>query len=275
MKIARVFPTKTSMCPIDKDSYFGSPNLFTPQYDEVHISVIFTWDIKKALYLRRCWKLKAKDVLVGGPAFNGESKKPMVSGMYLKKGITITSRGCPNNCSFCLVKNNLVELSTFPEGNIVQDNNFLACSKNHRENVYKMLRKQKGIEFKGGLDKFFLTKEKAEELRSLRIRSLWLACDQPNSIKFLAKAVKILKRVGFKKNHLYCFCLIGKDMEEEENRLKEIFNIGCMPFAQLYRDKNNSIQYSKEWKHFAKLWSRPAIIRARMKGELCKKKILP
>jgi hypothetical protein len=47
MKIARVFPTRTSMTPTDPDAYVGLPDLFTPQYDEVHISVAFTWDIPK------------------------------------------------------------------------------------------------------------------------------------------------------------------------------------------------------------------------------------
>jgi len=272
MKIARVFPTKTSMCPVDKHAYFGTPDLFTPNYDKIHISVTFTWDIKKAKYLARCWEDKGK-VKLGGIAIDGESDKPMVSGMYLREGITITSRGCPNKCNFCLVKNDLIELDEFPEGNIVQDNNFLACSKKHREKVYKMLRKQKQIEFKGGLESIRVNSEIAEELRTLRIKTLWLACDSPNRIKPLANAVNILKKFGFKRSHFYCFCLIGKNIQEEENRLKEIWDIGCMPFAQLYRDPLNSINYSKEWKQFQRLWSRPAIIRTRMK-ELCKKKTL-
>jgi len=108
MKIARVFPTKTSMCPTDKHAYFNEPDLFTPNYDEIHISVTFTWDIAKAYKLVNSWKSKGK-VKIGGMAINGESDKP-VSGLYLKEGVTITSRGCPNGCSFCLVKKNLLNL---------------------------------------------------------------------------------------------------------------------------------------------------------------------
>lgn len=54
-RIARVFPTKTRMCPDDKDAYFGPPSLWTPQYDEVHISVTFTWDLVKVEQLMRGW----------------------------------------------------------------------------------------------------------------------------------------------------------------------------------------------------------------------------
>ena len=264
MRIARVFPSKTSMCPQDKDSYFGLPDFFTPQYDEIHISVTFTWDIQKAYVLKGSWNSYGK-VIMGGVAISGESNKPMVSGMYLKKGITITSRGCNNNCSFCMVRNGLIELDTFPEGNIIQDNNILACSDKHRRKVWSMLSKQQGIEFNGGLEKSRITPKIAKELRSLSIKTLWLACDQPNATKSLAKAVHNLTKVGFTRSHLYCYALCGKDMQEEEERMKEIWKIGCMPFAQLYKNKDDSMNYSRQWKQFARRWSRPAIIRSRMK----------
>ena len=111
-RIARVFPTKTSMCPTDKDAYFSMPDLFTPIYDEIHISCTFTWDIKKAKQLAIVWKNHG-EVKIGGVAIDGESDQPMVEGMYLRKGVTITSRGCPNNCSFCFVKKNLLNLMNF------------------------------------------------------------------------------------------------------------------------------------------------------------------
>ncbi len=265
MKIARVFPTKTSMSPIDKDAYFDIPGMFTPKYDEVHISVTFTWDMARALYLERQWRRQGI-VKMGGVAINKESKKPMIKGMYLKEGVTITSRGCPNDCSFCLVNNKLIELKEFPEGNIIQDNNILACSDKHRKKVWAMLRKQRNIEFKGGLEALRVTSKIVEDLRSLSIKTLWLACDNYNALKPLSKAVEKLKKVGFTHSHLYCYCIIGKDIEEEKIRLNKIWKIGCMPFAQLYRDPFNKINYSQEWKQLQRLWSRPAIIRSRMKN---------
>lgn len=124
-----------------------------------------------------------------------------------------------------------------------------------------MLKKQKAIEFKGGLEKYRITPRVAEDLRSLRIRSLWLACDQPNGIEPLRKAVGILQKVGFKRDQLYCFVLIGDNARENIHRLKEVWRMGCMPFAQLFKPG----EYSKSWKRFARCWSRPAIIRSRMK----------
>lgn len=65
MRIARVFPTKTSMTPTDKDAYFGGPELFMPKYDEVHISCQFTWDKIKAEKLAIEWDHIAP-VKIGG-----------------------------------------------------------------------------------------------------------------------------------------------------------------------------------------------------------------
>jgi hypothetical protein len=265
MRIARVFPTKNNMLPMDKDCYFGLPDLLTPHYDEIHISVNFTWDIKKAKVFAEFWKHYGK-VKLGGVAIDGESDQPFQAGVYLKQGITITSRGCPNNCSFCMVRRGLIEFDDFPQGNIIQDNNILACSDRHWRLVMSMLKKQKGIEFKGGLDKYRITPKVAEDLRSLRIKTLWLACDQPVGIEPLRKAVEILHKAGFIRSHLYCFVLIGDNPRENIHRLREVWRIGCMPFAQLLKDKNNSVEYPKSWKRLQRRWSRPAIIRTRMKA---------
>jgi len=267
MKIARVFPTRTSMTPTDKDAYFGEPDLFTTplSYDEIHISCTFTWDIKKAKELVKDWE-KIAPVKLGGVAINGESDQPFVSGMYLKKGITITSRGCVNNCSFCMVRRGLIEFDNFPEGNIIQDNNILACSDRHWRLVLGMLKKQRGIEFKGGLEKYRITPKIAEDLRGLRIKSLWLACDQANGIEPLRKVVTILHNAGFTRSHISCYVLAGDDAEENIRRLREVWKMGCMPFAQLYKNAENSIQYSKSWKRLQRRWSKPMIIRSRCKS---------
>ncbi|MCX5699607.1 MAG: hypothetical protein NTX01_07910 [Candidatus Omnitrophica bacterium] len=262
--IARVFPTKTSMSPIDKHAYFDTPDLFTPKYEEAHISCTFTWDIPKAKRLVQDWSRHAKVVRLGGVAIDGESDKPFQAGFYLREGVTITSRGCTNNCSFCLVRRGVIEFDNFPEGNIIQDNNILACSDKHWRLVLDMLKKEKAIEFKGGLEKYRITEKIAEDLRGLKIKTLWLACDQPSGIKALRKAVKILHKSGFTQNHIYCFVLIGDDLIENESRLREVYKIGAMPFAQLFRNKDNSISYSKEFKQFARKWSRPAIIKTVM-----------
>ncbi len=264
MRIARVFPRQTSMSPVDNDAYYDVPNLFTPYYDEVHISVTFTWDIERAKELAVNWGNHAKSIKIDGCAF-GNKGDVFLPGMYIKKGITFTSRGCPYNCEFCLVPVREGGVRELPvvEGYIVQDNNFMACSKKHKMKVYDMLKTQSRIEFKGGLDKRLLTKWDIEQMRGLRIKSLWFSCDSPNDLKKLAKITPMLK--DFSPEKKYCYVIIGKDKLEEEHRLREIWRLGFYPFAQLHRNLTDSIKYSKEWKRFARTWSRPAAYKSLLK----------
>ena len=57
-------------------------------------------------------------------------------------------------------------------------------------------------------------------------------------------------------------------MEADEARAREVYEAGAMPFVQLYRDfSETKTNYPDEWKKFQRRWSRPAIIKSRMKGE--------
>ena len=273
MNIARVFPTKTSHTPMDSLCFYDVPGLFDFSLDikEVHISTIFKWDLQKAEQLAEAWKVIAP-VKIGGPA-TGEKACEFVPGMYMKKGITFTSRGCPNKCWFCSVwkrDGNIRELKTIHPGNIIQDDNFLATSKEHQIKVFEMLKTQKKIEFTGGLDPKFFTRWHAEELKKLRINQMFFAYDTSDDFEPLMVASKILKEHGFNRHKLRCYALIGypnDTINAAETRLFEIVQMGFYPMAMLWRDENgNKFTKDKNWSRFQKTWSRPAAINARIKS---------
>lgn len=262
-RIIRVFPYRTSYTPDDDMVYIGLPDMLIPYHDEVHISCIFTWDRRYCRWLYYQWQgFTDKPVLLGGVAF-GSEVKGFVQGMYLKSNVIFTSRGCNNKCGFCAVPNVEGKLHELPicKGNIIQDNNFLQCSIEHKNNVFKMLEGQKAICFKGGLETRLLDDHFINGIADLRIKELWLACDNDKALDPLADALKDLHKAGFNKNKIYCYSLIGDDMVKNEARLQKIFKLGAMPFAQLYQHfEDEKIKYSRQWKQFARQWQRPAAI---------------
>lgn len=273
MKIARVFPTRTSMSPIDKDAYFGPPGLFASQgYDEIHISTVFTWDIEKAEWLKDQWEMIAP-VKIGGPGTNGESSDEFEPSMYLKKGIVVTSRGCPNSCSWCMIREPLKELEV-KNGNNIIDNNLLACSDSHLDRVFSMLSNEKRIKFTGGLEASRVTDKIAERIRGLRIDRIYLAFDHMDRLPELKNAMKTLKKY-FTRRYLFCYVLIGfydDTLMAAEERLKLVWSLGAIPFAMRYRTTDTSwantfLFKDRAWNLLTRTWSRPAAIKAKMKGE--------
>lgn len=262
----RVFPRKTKATPNDKNVRFSTPELFD-ETDEVHISVTFTYDIKQAEWLEKNWRHVAP-VKMGGPAFDdpGNDFKP---GMYLKKGYTITSRGCPNKCWFCSVwkrEGNIRELP-IKDGFDVLDSNLLACSDSHIKKVFDMLSRQKEKpRFTGGLEAKLMKPWIAQELKKLKPYPCFFAYDTPDDYEPLVNCSKILKEEELLKYHnaYFCYVLCGfknDTMELAEKRFKQVFDLGFIPFAMVYRDRKGII--SKEWQRWAHGWIRPWAVMAR------------
>lgn len=215
------------------------------------------------------------EVRIGGPALDdpGNGFEP---GVYLKDGITITSRGCPNNCDFCFVpkrEGKIRELKIKP-GHIIQDNNLLACSKPHIRKVFEMLRHQSRIDFSGGLESSRVTDEIVEELRGLKIYQIWLSYDRPGTKEPLKKAVEKLSRY-FKRDKIRCYVLIGYEgdsIENAEARLKEAWEIGTLPFAMRYRTSETKWEGTflfkdRAWNLLTRQWTRPAITKSIMEEQ--------
>jgi len=273
-RILRVFVRKTSQTPIDDYVKIGMPDLFRPScqdIEEVHISVLFSWDKEEGFKLQKNYSQYYSRVLIGGPAFaNNTSNLKFYPGKYVKKGIVITTRGCNNNCPWCLVpkiEGKFKEIN-IESGNIIQDNNILLANKAHLLRVFQMLRTQKQIKFLGGLDKRLLKDWHIEELRSLRIKELWLSFDSwDNKREFIAITEK-LKKSGFRRNQIRCYVLAGfkEPIQASEDRLRFTYKCGALPYVQVYQPIDEKKRFAGERSRkdnlFVRNWSRPAIIKS-------------
>ena len=263
----RVFLKKTIYTPDDEYAFIGMPPMVLPDHKEVHISCVFSWDKKYAEELAYQWEGRTnKPVKLGGPAF-GSPVDDYIQGMYIKPNIVFTTRGCNNKCPWCIVPKVEGRLRELPivAGNVIQDNNFLQSSRIHKNKVFDMLRTQKRICFRGGLEAKRIDDYFIDSISGLKISELWLACDTDGGLKHLKNACSKLTKAGFNRQKIRCYVLIGDDMEKNEARLQEVYHAGAMPFAQLYRNfSETKTTYSKEWSAFARMWQRPAATRAHM-----------
>lgn len=261
-----MFPRKTKASPNDSLAFFGEPPLLTlPEIDEVHISVAFTYDRAKAEDLAYQWGMIGVPVKVGGPAYNdpGGEFEP---GMYIKKGYTITSRGCNNHCWFCMASQRegcLRELE-IKDGWDILDNNLLQCSEAHIRAVFEMLKRQPHRpKFTGGLEAKILRPWHCELLRESKAERMYFAYDTPDDYEPLVYAGRMLMNVGItpQSHVMACYNLIGykgDTFDKAQARLEQTIKAGFMPYAMLYRDEHGKVD--REWAKFQREWLRPAIV---------------
>lgn len=271
MKIIRVFPRRTNLTPTDELAFIGDPPMTRPEADEVHISVTFTWDIESAKRLQLAWSQYYPVVRIGGPAFDDPCSS-FTPGLYIKQGVTFTSRGCNNRCPWCLVfsrEGPLRQEKRISSGNLLNDNNFLQCDKTHRAKVYEMLKGQRAIEFIGGLESDLLTEWDVDQMRGLRIHQLFFACDTPGHLKALQRAGAMFHDNTHQR--LRCYVLgafNGQTVSQAEEHLRNVWAAGFMPHFQLFQPADKWIEYPKEWTDLARNWTRPAIMRTIMKQKI-------
>lgn len=274
-KIARAFPRKTSATPDDDLAFIGVPTrklVDSVDCDEVHVSVTWTYDIPKAEQIAHAWERNGATVKIGGPAF-GDRMGDFTPGLYIKKGYTFTSRGCPNHCWFCSVvaaAHGTIRELPIQDGWNILDDNVLATSEEHFKGVIEMLKHQdhKPV-WTGGIEAKILKPWQAKLMKEARTQRLYCAYDTPDDYEPLVEAGKIFRDAGFTvaSHTLCCYCLIGykgDTFEKAEKRLTDTIRAGFMPYAMLYRDKDGNVD--PEWRKFQREWCRPIIVGTKVRA---------
>jgi len=272
MKLARVFPKRTNATPTDNLAFIGPVDMFAyhQEIDKVHISVTFSWDLPQAEWLMKQWSSVAPTE-IGGPA-TGQRGDEFIPGRYLKQGYVITSRGCPNRCWFCNVwrrEGETIRELPITEGNNILDDNLLACSDEHINKVFAMLKNQKQgrVLFTGGLEAARLKSWHVSKLTEIKPKEIFFAYDTPDDREPLYEAGKLLKGAGFKIcDPLRAYVLIGypqDTFDKAEERLYDCMKAGFLPMAMPYRDKLGV--RDPAWIKFAWPWMRPAITKSKYK----------
>ena len=251
------------MTPIDELAFIGYPPLpsFRPEEDlPVRISVTFTWDYPTAVQMAKSWAAVYSDVRVGGPAC-GDWGGEFSPGLFLRDGAVITSRGCPRKCKHCFVpgrEGKIRELEIL-DGWDVLDNNLLACSPEHVERVFEMLRRQsERIRLTGGLDACLFNERHVELLKSIHIQTVFFAYDAAGIEPHLCRVVEMLGWIPEKRRR--CYVLIGypgDSLSDADRRLRWVYNIGFLPYPMVYRDDSAMSQaeaIDRKWVELKGWW---------------------
>lgn len=157
------------------------------------------------------------------------------------------TRGCCNNCSFCIVSqkegkcsHKVADLSEFWRGqkNIkLLDPNLLAC-KDHMELLQQLADSGAKVDFTQGLDARFINERNVEILKQINISMLHFAFDFMKNEKRIIEGLKIAKEaLEISERNAIVYMLTNYDttIEQDLYRIEKIKEVGFQPDVRIYR----------------------------------------
>lgn len=157
------------------------------------------------------------------------------------------TRGCPNNCSFCIVSKKegrqsikVADLSEFWDGqrNIkLLDPNILAC-KEHIELLKQLADSGAYVDFTQGLDARFINEENVALLKQIKVKMIHFAFDFMKNEKRIIDGFKLVKEhleISERNSIVYMLTNYDTTIWEDLYRVRMIKEIGFTPDVRIYR----------------------------------------
>ena len=157
------------------------------------------------------------------------------------------TRGCCNNCSFCIVSkkegvcsHKVADLLEFWRGqkNIkLLDPNLLAC-KEHLDLLQQLADSKANVDFTQGLDARFINEDNLEILKNINIKMLHFAFDFMKFEKQIIRGLSLAKeKLDITDRNAIVYILTNYDttIEEDLYRIQKIREIGFAPDIRIYR----------------------------------------
>lgn len=163
------------------------------------------------------------------------------------KAFGFLTRGCINDCAFCVVTQKegrcslkVADLSEWWNGQkeiVLLDPNILAC-KERKELLQQLIDSKAKVDFTQGLDARFITPEIADMLKQIKTKTYHFAFDFMKNEKQIIQGLKIfLDIVKPNKSQCYVYVLTNFDttFEEDWYRVQKLREIGLDPDIRIYR----------------------------------------
>ncbi len=166
-----------------------------------------------------------------------------------KEAYGFITRGCPNNCPFCIVtakegaeSKQVADLSEFwhdQKAIKLLDPNILAC-KDSEKLLQQLIDSKAWVDFTQGLDIRLITKDNQQLLRKIKTRMLHFAWDNPKEdLTSPLKAWKEYSSLDRRRMSVYVLTNFNSTIEEDLWRINTLREIGYDPYVMVY-DKPNA-----------------------------------
>jgi len=232
-------------------------NLFE-HYDRVYMSRVFddtyTDDFMTVI--------NADEIIKGGTGYGLNNKLPYeIEHIYpdyslypaLTKNIAygFLTRGCPNNCPFCIVSGKegrksykVADLSEFFDGqkNIkLLDPNLLACKK-HMDLLQQLVNSGAWIDFTQGLDARLINPDNVTLLKQIKVKMIHFAFDLMQNEKKIIEGLRLYKEatnIDSRKTGVYILTNFNTSHEEDLYRINKVIELGYKPYVMIF-NKNTA-----------------------------------
>lgn len=238
-------------------------NLFE-HYDRVYMSRVFD-DIYTEDFMTA---IDADEIIKGGTGYDLKNKLPdEIEHIYpdysLYPDLTkdtaygFLTRGCPNDCPFCIVSKKegrksvkVANLGEFWNGqkNIkLLDPNLLACNE-HLTLLQQLIDSKAVVDFTQGLDARLINENNIEILAKIKVKMVHFAFDLMKNEKAIIKGLKIYKEytgVDERKTGVYILTNYDTTHDEDLYRVYAVRDLGYMPYIMIY-NKPSAPQITKD-----------------------------
>lgn len=162
------------------------------------------------------------------------------------KAFGFLTRGCCNNCDFCIVSKKegmcskkVADLSEFWRGQkeiVLLDANILAC-KDRIELLEQLADSKAKVDFTQGLDARFITEDVARALTKVKKSVVHFAFDFMKNEAAILRGLNIYRRYNKinDKDSVYILTNFNTTVDEDLYRVRKVQKIGFLPDVRIYR----------------------------------------
>lgn len=172
------------------------------------------------------------------------------------------TRGCPNNCRWCLVPAKEGSIRPYrhwqelvrPDSKklVLMDNNILASDFGIAE-LESLVGSGYAIDLNQGMDARLVDERVAKILAGLKwIKYIRFSCDQQAQIEPIVHTAELLAKCGVKSYRLFIYLLVTADIEDAAKRVEALKSLGNITiYAQAERNERQGIMPNKMQLEFA------------------------